>query len=440
MSKNKKRVLFFLTFFISVSVAAAVLIRFAQGYRPDLTSLKFKPNGLLVATSTPDGAQVYIDGKLYSATNTTLNLTPGKYEVEIKKDGFTSWKKTLTVKKELVTKTDAYLFPAFPDLRSLTFTGAANPLISPDGQKIVYTVAGFSAEKNGLWVLDLADLPLGFSREPKQIAVSDKPGHDFADSSYCWSPDSKQILATIKKAGADKTVPAGESNYLLDINELNPGTLLIDTTPRLNEIYKRWQVEKDLREKALLAKLPEKLALEIDGKTKDLVFSPDDTKILYTATASGRLSDKIIPPLPAASTQPEARQLEPGKVYVYDLKEDRNFYIMDTVSPAASPTPTPITAKKTLPTATPAISSQNFLTFSTSRILNLTWFPTSKHLFYVQPNKITILEYDNTNRNEVYTGRFENSFAFPFPAGNRILVLTALESEKPANLYAISLR
>jgi len=407
---TRKRLLIFASLFLAIFVVAFLVIKIAQGYRPDFSDWSFRPNGLLVATSIPDGAQLFIDGKLVSATNTTLNLPPGKYQVEIKKDGFTPWRKTLQIKKELVTKTDAYLFPAFPDLRPLTFTGAQNPVLSPDGQKVVFAVSGASIGKNGLWVLDLADRPLGFNREPRQIIRSAPRGRDFAQSTYRWSPDSKQILVTLKNRPGKKPGQIIEENFLLDAGQLNLETNLVDITQGLPGIFRRWEEEKTLREKAQISKLPRKLLKVLENSTKEILFSPDETKILYTATASASLPAEIIPPLPAASSQPETRQLEPGKIYVYDLKEDKNFFIIEE--------------KK----------------IQNSHHRALSWFPTSKHLFLVQKEKITLLEYDNTNWVDIYSGPFENSFAFPFPAGNKILILTALGKETPPNLYAISLR
>ena len=123
---RKRSVVLFLIFLLVITGAFTV-IKLAQGYRPDLSTKSLRPSGILVATSVPDGAQIYLDGRLASATNTTINLSPGEYEVEIKKEGYTPWQKTLTIKKELVTKTEAYLFPTFPNLQSLTFTGAQTP-------------------------------------------------------------------------------------------------------------------------------------------------------------------------------------------------------------------------------------------------------------------------------------------------------------------------
>jgi dipeptidyl aminopeptidase/acylaminoacyl peptidase len=394
----KRRVIVLGSFFLLVLIGAFFVIRLAQGYRPDLSTHSLRPSGLLVATSVPDGAQIYLDGRLASATNTTINLNPGEYEVEIKKEGYTPWKKTLTIKKELVTKADAYLFPTYPNLQSLTFTGAQNPILSPDGQKVIFAVAQSSAEKNGLWVLDLGDRPLGLPRDPRKIVASASGGRDFSLATLTWSPDSKQILATLK-------TKTGTENILLDANQLNPPNLLVDITDHLESIQAAWQKDEQLKLDAQLTKLPEELQEILPSSVKNLQFSADETKILYTATASAQIPEELIPPLPSTNTQPENRNLEKGKIYVYDLKEDKNFFIMDEDE------------KK-----------------------KLAWFPTSKHLFLVQVGKVTILEYDNTNWVDVYTGPFEDTYAYPFPTGNRVLILTSLSTDTPQNLYAISLR
>ncbi len=118
-----------------------------------------------MATSLPDGAQIHLNGQLSSATNTTLNLPPATYRVEIKKDGFSPWTKTLKVEAEIVTRAAATLFPSVPSLKAITNAGAANPLLSPDGTKVVFT----SGKK--AYLLDLNESPLGLiNRDAKEIA------------------------------------------------------------------------------------------------------------------------------------------------------------------------------------------------------------------------------------------------------------------------------
>jgi len=417
MNIKKWRILWFLIVLFLISAATIIVAKLGQGYKPDLSKKSLRPTGLLVATSIPDGAQVFIDGKLKTATNATLSLSPGEYEVEIKKDGFFPWKKTLKIKKELVTKTDAYLFSSFPDLRALTFTGAQNPVLSPDGTRVVYAVASASAslEKQGLWVLDLTDRPLGLSREPRRI-IANTPQLDFSQAELRWSPDGKQILATFKTTvGKGKTAKTKIQNFLLDAEKTNSSLALTDITSTINLLYQNWERNQQAQFQAQISKLPEKLLSTFTDNTANIQFSPDETKILYIATASATIPEGLIPLPPVVSTQKEERSIKPGRVYVYDLKEDKNFFIGE-------------------------ISNYQQASGFRLQASGYSWFPTSKHIFIVQKDKIIIKEYDGTNETVVWSGPFVNSFAFPFPAGNRILILTSLGKNIPPNLYAVSLR
>ncbi|HUW21559.1 MAG TPA: PEGA domain-containing protein [Candidatus Bathyarchaeia archaeon] len=412
-----KRVFIFLAVLILIPIVTYIAIRFARGERINPETKTLTPTGLLVASSIPDGAPVYLDGKLKTATDDTVNLTPGDYDVEIKKDGFHPWKKKLSIEKELVIKTDAYLFSTFPSLKSLTYTGAANPVISPDSQKIAFSVATASASKPGLWMLELADRPLGLSREPRQILESAPRGRDFSQSSYRWSPDSKQLMITLKNRPGKTQGTTATENFIIESDRLNETTDLIDVTPNLDTILDQWDKERILRKNEQISKLPKKLLEVIKETTVDIEFAPNEKKILYTATASATIPEKLLASLPASNSQPENRRIEPGKIYIYDLIEDKNFYLIDEKDILNTKLQIPNSASKAL-----------------------SWFPTSQHLFFVRENKVTIFEYDNTNWTDVYTGPFVNGFAFPFPSGDRILILASLGENQPPNLYAVSLR
>jgi len=406
----RKRISIYISIIIGVSICAFFVVKIAQGYRPDFSSKSLKPNGLLIATSIPNQAFIFIDGKQVKSKTTpaNINLAPGEYEVEIKKDGFNSWKKKLLIEKELVVKTDAYLFSTYSDLKALTSTGAERPIISPDGKKVTYAVSNQENDKNGLWVLSLSDRPLGLNPEPIQVLESAPKGRKFEDSDYQWSFDSKQLLVTLPKVSTISG-KITEENFLVNGNKLNPATELIDVTNQVLGIKNRWLDEESIVKEAKLSKLPEELLEIFNNSTDNIMFSLDETKILYTATDSARIPEDIIPAFPGANSQTQAREIEPGKLYVYDVKEDRNFFIMDT------PQEDEIFPK-------------------------ISWFPTSKNLFVIQEDRISIVEYDGGNFTDVYSGPFENSFAFPFPSSSRVLVLTSLSKETPNNLYSISLR
>lgn len=363
--------------------------------------MTFRPTGLLVATSDPDGAKVWVDGKLKGATNSNFSLTPKEYRVEIKKDGYTTWNKTANIEKEMVVKTDAILFPLVPDLKALTFTGAENPIISPDGSKVVYIT------NSGLWILDLNDFPFGMFREPRQILQSSVKGHNLTQASFHWSPDSKQILLTF-------TVKKTEENFLIDSNNLILESDLKDISQTLYSLNLQWLSEQQIREDQKTKKLPPVLVKLLHNNADSIVFSPDETKILYTATGSAQIPENLIPVISAASTQKQERTIKPDQTYVYDIKEDRNYFILGREGEKVK-------------------EQEGF---------KLNWFPTSRHLILVEKNKVTIMESDGTNRIEVYTTPFSGLSAFPMPSGTRLLVLTSLSSnpKTPANLYAVNLK
>ena len=435
-----------------IIIGTLVAIKFAQGYRPNLTRRYIQGTGLLVANSFPSGAQVFINGKLTTATDDTLNLPPGEYQIDIKRDGFSPWSKTLKLEAELVAQTNATLFPAVPTLKPLTFTGALSPSPSPDGQKILYFVKAASLpSKNGLWVIDLNPTATAFirPREPRQI-TRDLDGLDFTTATLTWSPDSNQILIHFDK-----------NNYLWDANRLTDPADLKDVTARLPLILSDWEEQLTRKQHQQLLSLPVALTDLLITNAINLYFSPDEKKLLYTATAAITLPNNLLPSLPASSHQPQQRHLTPGAIYVYDLKEDRNFKVADP--PPAELGQPPISQKVLLgaDAVLPSLSSSpsaytklqkgkttvQTLQLFTAQYTPLTtqslqWFPTSNHLVLTQSDKITLLEYDGLNRTTIYSGAFDPSFVYPSPTGSQLIIITNLnqDSQVTANLYLIDLK
>jgi hypothetical protein len=430
----KRFLLTFLTaaFIIGGTVAA---IFWGRGYRPNFQDGKMQATGLLAANSSPTGAQVFVNDKLTTATNNTVNLSPGEYKVKIVKDGYLPWEKTLEIQKELVVQTNALLFPAAPDLKALTYTGALNPIPSPDGQKIAFLVASSSAEvKNGLYVMDLSPKPLSFRSDIRQIAKSSN--FDFGQASWIWSPDSLQILVFQKDEQG--TI---QNSVLLDATNLNEGPFA-DQTEKLATILPDWEEQVGTKNKERYTKLPKKLQDILTSCADHLYWSPDEVKLLYTATASATIADGLISPLPASNTQPEKRKLEPGKIYVYDTKEDRNFEVgtaskefVETKSTNETASPTDYTRRLS------ALLDQYMPIFSQS----IQWFPDSQHLIEAQDNKIIIKEYDSTNAMKVYTGPLVKTddiapFVYPWPDASKLIIITNLNRDLPSNLYAVNLK
>ena len=440
----------FLTFLSACIILGGtyLVIQLAKGYRPSRQGV-VKGTGLLAANSFPNGAQVFLNGKLTTATDNTLNMEPGEYEIEIKKDGYASWKKLMHIEKELVTQTNATLFPIDPSLTPLTLTGSMNISPSPDGQKIAFYVASASAEtKNGLYVLDLTDNMLSLQRGPRQIS-QETANFDFRASSLLWSPDSSQLL-----------ISYDGRNVLLDPTRLNVIAELQDITYRLGRLFSEWEEEAYARERIRLSKFPIELQQIATQSAKNIYFSPDEERLLYTATASAILPEHIIPAVPAASSQPQQRNLEIGGMYVYDRKEDRNFRVGTEKDNVLSPYERPALATdlfnnrplslEASPSAFQKLQGitsnetiQNFrLHYSSIFAGGLQWFPDSKHLLGIKNNSIVIMEYDSTNETILYAGPFSENFLYPWPNGSKIILLTNFNQalDGAANLYAVNLK
>ena len=380
---------------------------------------------LFVVTSVPNGAQVLINGKLESATNATISLPPDSYDIQLKKDGYLVWQKHVIIKKEEVTKIDAYLFPAAPSLSSLTFTGATKPILSPDKTKLVYGIPDSDKtdpDKVGIWVMDLADLPIGFSREPRKISDLDP-----AELDWQWSPDSRQIL--IKK---------DTNYYVLDISSQTFLISLIPLTPeKLSATLIKWQQDLGKKTDENMRDLPPPLAQVL--KDALLSFSPDGNKVLYTASNDATIPNGLVSPLPGSSTQKEERNIKKGNTYVYDLKEDRSFLIYSgTVAPEVNL----IKEASVSAAATTSDQPKNRVPINRKPSAFIRWFPTSNHLILAENNKIAIMDYDGTNQQTIYAGPYSYPYAVPFPNSSRLLILTNLGAGQDiiGNLYAISLK
>lgn len=412
---------------IAILGSSLAIIAYGRGYRLDVNKSSIKPTGLVSVTSDPIGAQVFLENILKTATNNSFAVDPGWYNVTISKEGYISWQKRLRIQGEVVSRADAFLFPTNPSLSPLTTLGLQQPLLSPDGTKITYIIPADHlgndlAKKAGLWVYELSEGPLGRNRDPIQLATIDNL-FDVQNTILIWSPDSTQIISK-----------SGLSTRLFDLNK--PGDY-VDISAIRDIRQKEWEDERQIKESQKLEGFEQVVIDVATSSAHILSFSPDETKILYEATAAANIPIAINPPLIGTNSITETRKIIPGNIYVYDSKEDKNFLILEAKEiPARKPTPTP-TRRPGLPSLTKIPES----TISPLATM-IHWFPTSRHVLLTLPGKIDIMEYDRTNWVTVYAGPFEEGFIAPWSNGSRIVILTNLNpgASSLPNLYTVNLR
>lgn len=394
-----RKIIFYVLTLLFLVVGTIAVVLYGKGYNFSFGDGKIgiAGTGLLAATSLPDGAGIYINDHLTSATNNTINLAPGVYDIKIVKSGYFPWKKTIVIEKEVVSTVYALLLPAAPKLDNITNAGVSNPVIDPSRTKIAYTASSYEdPRKNGIYILDMSLRPI-LTLQSSSIQIANETIDNLSESSLLWSPDAKELIATVS---AGRSAP---TTYLLktSFNE-NPQ----DITETLPATQALWAKQEEQQNKSQLFGLKAKLQNIISENFKILSWSEDESKILYTATQSAELPLLINPPMIGTNSTPQERTIKKDLLYVYDIKEDRNYEIGNSQGSKS-----------------------------------LSWFPDSKHLIYVADKRIGIMDYDGLNRTTVYAGPFVDNYVFPWPDGSKILILTDLGNPSISpNLYTIGLK
>ncbi|MFA7300701.1 MAG: PEGA domain-containing protein [Candidatus Shapirobacteria bacterium] len=267
----------FITYLISV---------IARGYVPNFNNgLKITATGLLSANSIPKNASVIINEKLYTTTDSTVNLVPGDYQLKIIKDGYLPWNKKINIQQEMVYQAEASLFKSNPILLPIVSQKIINPTQNPDLTQIVFIIATPSAEfKSGIYLIETNYLSLVLNRyQPKFITQNPFSSSDNTIS-YTFSPNSKQLIlkSSLKKI-----------SYLIDLT-----TSLISQPNEKTDLD--WIQQSKLITISNLNKLPKIFTSTIATNPASIFFSSDENKFMYS------LQDKY---------------------YVFDVEKNLNYLI-----------------------------------------------------------------------------------------------------------------
>ncbi|MCL4364618.1 PEGA domain-containing protein [Patescibacteria group bacterium] len=386
-----------LIFFLLFVAVLGLVIAYARGYRFDFQKGSLNSTGIIAVTSNPKTAKIFINDELKGLTDTNLTLPPGEYNIDIKKDGFTSWSKSVTLKGELVLNIDATLFPTNPSLSPLTNLGIikAVPLDDSD-QTIIFAT-------DGIYLFDASHNQLPFFVPLKTIVKKTllPDTVDFSQASVTVSPDLKQAVFEFG-TGTDQV------SYLMSLETENQEVLNLPSSSKTT-LLDAWQKQRDDNFQKILETYPRDFAKIASDSFKIVAFSPSETKVLYQAMDNVTLPAMITPPMIATNQTVETRGLKKNGLYVYDKKEDKNYFIGNWKS-----------------------INSNF---------PIQWYFDSRHLVIEENKKISIVDYDNENKQTVYSGPFESNF-FTTTSDGKIIVLVNLnpEANKLPDLYLVGIR
>ncbi|KKT65783.1 MAG: Serine/threonine protein kinase [Candidatus Collierbacteria bacterium GW2011_GWC2_44_30] len=389
--------LFIILFLI---VGTFVAIQFAKGYRPNLENRSLSGTGLLSVSSYPKSARVIINDKLTTVTDDKLYLLPGTYTVKIEKDGFHPWVKTLPIKNELVTASDARLFPIITATSPLTFYQVKNSALNTDGTKIAYVLKDSPQEiTNGLYIHSLSGNLLGSSN----VQIAENTPKDYSQALLIWSPDSSQILAvfTEKDLPAGRQVPATKNSkqterisatYLLSTKGMN-SRVLSDVTLRLPLIISEWQDQFAKLNLPTLNLFPRYMIDLLTNNAVNVYFSPDKEKVFYTALLDTTLPEnEIAKTLPNINSTQETRNLIKNQTYLFDLKEGTN-YLLPFATKSSELTKELIVSVSATPSASLSIIRQLKAQTESRLTTNLSWYSNSRQLIVTNQDGMSLTSF-----------------------------------------------
>jgi hypothetical protein len=353
---------------------------FEQGQQPVVSVTQ---TGMISAKSDPQGASVYLDGKLLTATNNTLSgIEPGKHNLKIIKNGYAEWQKEIEVFPELVTDITAVLISETPRIEPLTNTGARFPVLSHTLEKIAF----FSKdpESPGIWVINIKDSGLSLFRNSAKNVLKDNNFLTFSEGvSLSWSPDENQLLIELKD----------NKFYLLDISTNN-----VTPVSKPNELKDSWVNKLNKKRLDFVSELNlENEIVKIAG-AQDTLWSPDNKKFLYKVEEN----DKII-------------------YKIYNLEK-----------------PLPVGEQ---------VETTVFETLKSNKQPQISWYSDSFHLLLTEDynsetnrGTISMIRIDGTNKVEIYANTLFSDKIFSSPDGSKIIILTRFKSGNQTDLYTLGIK
>lgn len=389
------------TTLISLFILFSIMvILYARGYRFDPVRKELSSTGILAISSTPRAAKVYINGDFRGATDLNLSLNPGTYTVEVKKEGFTSYSKTLKLRGEIVETVDPILFPLNPSLSPLTNLGVTKAIEIDSSDKILVFSENGNLETDGIYVFEASRTPLNIFQPLKRLVLKSSllQSGSFTDSDVIFSHDYKQAIIIIDQDDSQVA-------YLVSLDQENQ--IPLNVTESEKALVAAWDKEQRRELLKIFEAYPKEIRKIASDSFSMTRYSPDQTKVLYRAEKTVNLPLVIEPPLIGSNQTSESRALQQNHIYVYDRKEDKNFEIGN----------------------------------ADSDINSIRWYSDSRHLVFGEEKQIVLSSYDGTAKQTLYSGPLSQRF-FALTSSGQLLILSNLNPlQNPLpDIYEVGIR
>jgi len=431
---HRTRNILFITLFILFLIIAPVTVFYSLGWRFDWETKKVVQTGVFYFKVWPKNAQVYINGEFKKKTDIFFssahidNLLPGQYQIEIKKDGYYDWKKTLEIKKrEVAEGKNIVLIPKNPDFNLLS-EQVKDFFFSPDGKKVIlkeiWLASRSSPETSEGWSLKLFDLNRNVKSQLIDETNISKEEIEIIDLRF--SPDSKDVLL---KLGLKENI----YYYILETDSSPAKLTKIDFLDSVDQIYfnpadsqklfisqKTTLNEIDLENKKILPPLIEDIvAFSINGNN---IYYIDSSGSFFKTDFSAEKKEKLnIVPFSLKKETLYEIIISASKIFI---KEDNALYIFDEnqksfkkfFEPIKDLKPSPdfkkivyfndyeicvLFLERQYDQPTKEAGEQLFITRFSEKINDIFWY-TDYYLIFNLGDKIKVMEIDERDKINIY--------------------------------------
>jgi len=237
MTKRKRFAFIFILgiFFVITSVFTVL---YSMGWRFDLKNFRFKPTGIFYFKVYPKNVKIFLNNKEKAKTDFLFgsamieNLTPGKYKVEIKKQGYHTWEKTLEIKERMPTEAkNIVLFSKDPEFKSL-FSKSKQVFFSENREKVIIKEESEDKEKWELKLFDLNRLIKSHLLSSKDLELNLKKFFSYQRKIYLadlkFGPDQKRILIKTEIRNKSNNSLFSEKYFLINIENTPPQITSLD--------------------------------------------------------------------------------------------------------------------------------------------------------------------------------------------------------------------
>lgn len=447
-----------------IVIATLVLLYQAYGFGLGKNGTVIQ-SGLVFLSSQPNPANIYLNNKLNSSqTNARVSLPAGIYHVQMTRNGYRDWQRTIEVEGGDVQHFDyPLLIPKKLTSKKLQSYASAPPLAtqSPDRRWLLIQKPG---SMTNFSLYDLNNPSKGPAKPPTDFSLPDNlltkaatPGENWQLEE--WADDNKHVVLQHNFDGKSEFIlldrtDAAKSQNLNKVLSANPSKLtLLD---KKYDQYYLYDVKTAALQKATLSAPAKEPVLE-----HVLAYQSYGNDTLLYATDSGAPAGKVLVRLKVGDTTYPERAFSAGGTYLLDLTKYGGTLYVATGASNADKTyiyKDPVGQLKKqprhalVPTQVLHVSSPNFVSFSTNTQFIMTengnqfgvydienkkgynyvtsqpldapqqhavWMDGDR-LTYITGGKLMMFDYDDTNQqimvtaNPAYRPAFSPDFKFVY--------------------------